>query len=176
MKQSKALHRQKGLSAIETLFVILIATLALIGALALGYKMFGNQQNSTEQENIANLIVNARSLKGSQGYGSTGTDMVPQLIAVQGVPDTMTVTSGVIYNSWGGTVTIVSAGPTSFTITTTGVSQGGCISLATRVAKSVMFSTKVGSSGAIQGEVTAAQATSSCATGSANTIAWTISA
>lgn len=175
MKNLKPMNRQKGLSAIETLFVILIATLALIGALALGYKMFGNQQNSAEQENIANLLVNARSLKGSQGYGAAGTNLVPQLIAIDGVPDTMTVTAGVIYNSWGGTVTVVATTPTSFTVTAGSITQAGCVALATRVAKSNQFTTKIGSGTATQGEISAAVATTGCAATATNTIAWTVS-
>jgi Tfp pilus assembly protein PilV len=176
MKSLKLIKRQRGLSAIETLFVILIATLALIGALALGYKMFGNQQNSSEQENIANLLVNARSLKGSQGYGAANTNLVPQLIAIDGVPDTMTVTAGVIYNSWGGTVTVTATTPTSFTLTASAIPQAGCVALATRVSKSNQFSTKIGSATAVVGEIGAAAASSSCVTGATgNTIAWTVS-
>jgi type II secretory pathway pseudopilin PulG len=174
MKNLKLMKRQKGLSAIETLFVILIATLALIGALALGYKMFGNQQNSAEQENIANLLVNARSLKGSQGYGAAATNLVPQLIAVDGVPDTMTVTAGVIYNSWGGTVTVTATTPTSFTLTANSIPQAGCVALATRVSKTAQFSTKINAVAAVVGEIGAAAASTSCISGS-NTIAWTVS-
>lgn len=174
MKNLKSMNRQKGLSAIETLFVILIATLALIGALALGYKMFGNQQNGAEQENIANLLVNARSLKGSQGYGAAATNLVPQLIAIDGVPDTMTVTGGVIFNSWGGTVTVVATTPTSFTVTAGSIPQAGCVALSTRVAKSDQFSTRVNAAAAVVGEITAAAATASCVAG-ANSIAWTVS-
>lgn len=174
MKIFKFAKRQKGLSAIETLFVILIATLALIGALALGYKMFGNQQNSTEQENIANLLVNARSLKGSQGYGVAGADLVPQLIAISGVPDTMTVTAGVIYNSWGGTVTVTATTPTSFTLTAGSIPQAGCVALSTRVSKSNQFSTKINATAAVVGEIGASTASASCVVG-ANSIAWTVS-
>jgi Tfp pilus assembly protein PilV len=176
MRIFKFAKRQKGLSAIETLFVILIATLALIGALALGYKMFGNQQNSSEQENIVNLLVNTRSLKGSQGYGAAATNLVPQLIAVDGVPDTMTVTTGVIYNSWGGTVTITATTPTSFTVTASKIPQAGCVALATRVAKSDQFSTSINGGTAAVGEITAATASTSCTTVvTGNSIAWTVS-
>ena len=175
LKNLKMMSRQKGLSAIETLFVILIATLALIGALALGYKMFNNQQNGAEQENIANLLVNTRSLKGAQGYGAAATNLVPQLIAIRGVPDTMTVTAGVISNSWGGTVTITATTPNSFTITGSAMPQAGCIALATRVAKSAQFSTVINATAAVVGEISTATATTGCTNTNTNTIAWTVS-
>lgn len=165
---------QKGLSAIETLFVIMIATLVIIGALSMGYKMFGNQQNAQEQSDIATLMVNTRSLKGASGYGTSSFNLIPQLVATNGIPETMTYTAGIIYNSWGGPVSVISAGGQSFMITSSLISKAGCIAVSTRLAKSSAFTTRINAGTPIVGEVTSAAATTECV-GATNTIEWTVS-
>lgn len=175
MKYSRKISsKQKGMSTIEILFVLIVITIALAFAVQKGYSLFARQTNNTEQTNVAELIMNTRSLKSSQGYGTTGTNLVPQLVATKGIPSGLTVASNVPYNSWNGAVTVVSAG-VSFTITYQDVPQDACVTLATKVAKAEGFTTRINSGTATSGEITPAVATAGCSSDS-NTIAWTVSA
>nr|WP_256354539.1 type 4 pilus major pilin [Pseudomonas reactans] len=155
------------------LFYLILAALVLGGAIALGLKLFNKQTNNGEQSNVGSLALNVRPLKSGQGYGASGTNLIPQLIAVDGIPDGLTNSSGAIFNSWNGTVTVTSTGP-AFVLTYTGVPPDACVSLATKVAKTRAYSTKINSGTAVIGEVDSATATTNCSTTS-NTIAWTIS-
>ncbi|UST77201.1 type 4 pilus major pilin [Pseudomonas siliginis] len=167
------LHKQSGTSNMEMLFYFIIAALVLVGAVALGMKLFGKQTNSSEQAGITNLIINTRALKGSQGYGPAGTDLTSQLIVTEGIPDTFTVTGGVIYNAWGGVVSPVSTGP-AFTLTTRAVPPSSCVALSTAIGRTRAYTTKINSGTATTGEVTSGVASASCDSDS-NTVAWTVS-
>lgn len=166
-------NKQAGSSNMEMLFYLILAALVVGGAIALGLKLFNKQTNNGEQSNVANLIVNTRALKGSQGYGTNGANLIPQLIVTDGIPDGLTNSSGAIYNSWNGTVTLTSTGP-AFVLTYSGIPQDSCVSLATKVAKTRAYSTKINSGTAVVGEVDSATASTNCSA-TTNTIAWTIS-
>ena len=166
-------HKQAGTSNMEMLFYLILAALVLGGAIALGFKLFNKQTNNGEQANVANIIINTRALKGSQGYGTAGANLIPQLITTDGIPDGLTITGGAVYNSWNGAVTVTSTGP-AFVLTYPSVPQDSCVSLATKVAKTRAYSTKINSGTAVIGEVDSATASTNCS-GTTNTIAWTIS-
>jgi hypothetical protein len=166
-------HKQTGSSNMEMLFYLILAALVVGGAIALGLKLFNKQTNNGEQTNVANLIVNTRALKGSQGYGTSGANLIPQLIVTDGIPDGLTNSSGAIYNSWNGAVTVSSTGP-AFVLTYNSIPQDSCVSLATKVAKTRAYSTKINSGTAVIGEVDSATASTNCSA-TTNTIAWTIS-
>ncbi|WP_350337589.1 type 4 pilus major pilin [Pseudomonas aeruginosa] len=119
------------------------------------------------------IAANARALKTSSGYGSSGTNLIPSLIAINGVPKNMSVSSGVVYNVYGGSVTVSSTGM-GFSITTSKLPQDACITLATKIAKNTFEQTKINSGSAITGEVTTAAATQACSSDS-NSITWTYS-
>ncbi|MHC8403545.1 type 4 pilus major pilin [Pseudomonas sp. MDT1-17] len=172
-KTINRLHKQTGSSNMEMLFYLILAALVVGGAIALGLKLFNKQTNNGEQTNVANLIVNTRALKGSQGYGTNGANLIPQLITTDGIPDGLTNSSGAIFNSWNGTVTVTSTGP-AFVLTYGSIPQDSCVSLATKVAKTRAYSTKINSGTAVIGEVDSATATTNCSA-TTNTIAWTIS-
>ncbi|HCE9846023.1 TPA: pilus assembly protein PilX, partial [Pseudomonas aeruginosa] len=70
----------------------------------------------------------------SSGYGSSGTNLIPSLIAINGVPKNMSVSSGVVYNVYGGSVTVSSTGM-GFSITTSKLPKDACITLGTKIAK-----------------------------------------
>ncbi|OWJ89363.1 hypothetical protein B6S59_31260 [Pseudomonas sp. A46] len=174
MKNNRSFSRkQNGATTMEVLFYLIVAALVLYVVVQMGFKLFGKQTNNTEQTNVAELIINTRALKSSQGYGASGTNLVPQLLATDGIPNGLTVASNVPYNAWNGAVTVVSAG-VAFTITYQAVPQDACVALATKVAKNQAFTTRINSGTALTGEVTAATATTSCS-GTTNTITWTVS-
>lgn len=166
-------HKQTGSSNMEMLFYLILAAILISAAIAFGLKLFNKQTNNGEQTNVANLVVNTRALKGSQGYGASGANLIPQLIITDGIPDGLTNSSGAIFNSWNGTVTVTSTGP-AFVLTYSGIPQDSCVSLATKVAKTRAYSTKINSGTAIVGEIDSATAATDCSAVT-NTIAWTIS-
>ncbi|MNJ56865.1 hypothetical protein D3C77_524290 [compost metagenome] len=155
------------------LFYLILAALLFGGAVALGFTLFNKQTNNGEQSNVTNLVVNMRALKGGQGYGASGTNLIPQLVATDGIPDGMTISGGAIFNSWNGAVTLASTGP-AFVLTYNNVPKDSCVSMATKVAKTRAYQTKINSGGVVIGEVDSATATTQCSTDT-NTIAWTIS-
>jgi type II secretory pathway pseudopilin PulG len=166
-------RKEGGFTAVE-LIVVLIVGLGII-ALAAGKMdmLFGNANLSEEISNVNTLFANARALKTSSGYGASGTDLTAQLTAVNGVPRNMSVSGGVIYNLWGGSVPVVSTG-TGFTVTQNMVPQDGCIKMSTRISKGGTFSTiKINANSAVTGEITSAMATTQCNSAASNTIIFT---
>ncbi|PAU63309.1 pilus assembly protein PilX [Pseudomonas sp. PIC25] len=166
-------HTQHGFISIEMMIGLIIIAIGIGLAVSRGAGLFGSSNISEEQSNLATLTTNTRALKGSNGYGTSGTNLVPSLIAVNGVPKNMSVVSGVLYNVYGGSVTVVSTGM-GFTITSSSLPKDACIALATRAAKNEYEQTKINSGSAVSGEVTTVSATTACSS-SANTITWTIS-
>ena len=98
---------QGGFVSIEMIIVLIIIA---IGASAAAAGMFSSSNANEEQRNISVIAANARALKTSSGYGSSGTNLIPSLIAINGVPKNMSVSSGVVYNVYGGSVTVSSTG------------------------------------------------------------------
>lgn len=165
--------KQGGFTAVE-LIVVLIVGLGII-ALAAGNmdKLFGNSNVSEELSNTNVIYANTRALKTSSGYGASGTDLTAQLNAVNGIPRNMSLTGGVIYNLWGGSVPVVSTGA-GFTITQNTLPIEACIKIATRISKGGTFSSiAINGNAAITGEVTTATATTQCNSASANAIVFT---
>ncbi|EPC8433210.1 type 4 pilus major pilin [Pseudomonas aeruginosa] len=161
---------QGGFVSIEMIIVLIIIAIGVGLGLAAAAGMFSS---SEEQRNISVIAANARALKTSSGYGSSGTNLIPSLIAINGVPKNMSVSSGVVYNVYGGSVTVSSTGM-GFSITTSKLPQDACITLATKIAKNTFEQTKINSGSAITGEVTTAAATQACSSDS-NSITWTYS-
>lgn len=165
--------KQRGFTAIE-LIVVLVVGLGIL-AMAAGKTdmLFGNSNLSEEVSNVNTLYANIKTLKTSSGYGASGTDLTAQMVATAGVPRNMTVTGGVIYNLWGGTVPVVSTGA-GFTITQNTVPMDGCIKMATKISKGGTFSSiKINVAAAVTGEVTSAAATASCTSAAGNIIIFT---
>lgn len=172
-KTSAQRKKQGGFTAVE-LIVVLIVGLGII-ALAAGKMdmLFGNSNLSEEVSNVNTLFANARTLKTSSGYGTSGTNLTSQLTAVNGVPRNMSVTGGVIYNLWGGAVPVVSTGA-GFTIAQQAVPQDSCIKMSTKISKGGTFGTiTINANTPISGEVTSAVATTQCNSPSSNSITFT---
>nr|MBY9433354.1 pilus assembly protein PilX [Pseudomonas aeruginosa] len=108
---------QGGFVSIEMIIVLIIIAIGGGLGLAAAAGMFSSSNANEEQRNISVIAANARALKTSSGYGSSGTNLIPSLIAINGVPKNMSVSSGVVYNVYGGSVTVSSTGM-GFSITT----------------------------------------------------------
>lgn len=171
-KNGSTNKKQRGFVSIEVIIVLVV----VLGLLALGASkmdMLNTGGDTTEEmSNIQALYANTKGLKSSQGYGTAGTDLTPQLVSMKGIPKNMAVVSGVVYNLFNGSVTITSTGA-GFTISSGNLPTEVCIKLATKVSRSGNFtSTTINSNSAIPGEVVPATATTQCS-GSTNTVAWT---
>lgn len=164
---------QAGFTAVEMIVVLVVGILLLAAGGATIGKMFDSTQNQQEISNLTQLIVNTKNLRGSGGYGAATTDLVPSLIATNGIPKTMPVVSGDPKNAWNGTITVVSTGA-GFTITTPSVPKAPCIELATKLSRGGALTTKVGTTTAVVGEMATATATTNCASDTANSLAFTV--
>lgn len=169
-KAFQTLKNQKGASTIEIVIYILVGVLILVAGLAWFPKLLGSWSNSSELENITSILGTTQTLKTSSGYGPTGTNLITTLLVNDGIPETMQKSGGLVYNSWGGTVTAVSTGM-GWTVTYNGVPTANCIFLATKGPVNNTNSLKINGGTATKGEVTAVAATTGCNADS-NSLAW----
>lgn len=155
---------------------------ALIGAIAIAmigmaYYLFWG---TSETDNVSRLYSSVMPLKSSRGgYGATGTDLVPVLVATDAVPRNMNVVgtgnSATIRNNWGGAVTVVSAdGGQKFTIGQADVPYAQCPKMIQTLSNSGTFSSiSVGSTAISSLPTTIATATAACGTSGPVTITFT---
>lgn len=162
---------QAGFTAIEMMVVLIVGIILLAAGGATIAKMFSANQLQTEVSNYSQVILNTKSLRSSGGYGTAATDLVPSLIATDGIPKTMSVVSAKPQNAWGGEVTVVSTGA-GFTLTTPAVPKAACIELATKISRGGAVTTTIGATTAVTGEMDLATATTNCASATANSIAF----
>lgn len=163
-------HKQRGFLSVDGVMWIMLVTIALGFIAWMGYKMLGNSDAAIEQSNITSIIANTKKLKGSSGYGTSGTNLVPSLIAIDGT-GSMGVSGTTLTNQWNGAVTLVSSGMT-FTITENNVPKSACVTLATKISKDKQTTTSINGAAAVSGEILGASATMSCSNDS-NSISWT---
>ncbi len=163
-------NTQRGFLSIDGLFWLMLVVVALGFILWMSWRMLGSSDVAIEQSNVSTLIANTKKLKGSTGYGASGQNLVPTLIAIEGT-GSMGISGSSLVNQWNGSVTVVSNGMT-FTITEGGVPRSACITLATKVAKDRQTTTAINGGSSSTGEVHSTSATTSCSSDS-NTIAWT---
>ncbi|WP_313463130.1 type 4 pilus major pilin [Pseudomonas nitroreducens] len=163
-------NKQRGFLSIDGVMWLMLIAIALGFIAYLGFKMLSGSDVAIEQSNITTIIGNTKKLKGSSGYGTSGTNLVPSLIALDGT-GSMGVSGSTLTNQWNGSVTNVSNGMT-FTLTETNVPKSACITLVTKIAKDKQTSTAINGGTSTAGEILGAAATTSCSSDS-NTIAWT---
>ncbi len=163
-------QKQRGFLSIDGLFWLMLIVVALGFILWMSWRMLGSSDVAIEQSNISTLIANTKKLKGSSGYGASGQNLVPSLIAIEGT-GSMGISGSSLVNQWNGPVTVVSNGMT-FTITEGGVPRSACITLTTKVAKDRQTTTAINGGSTSSGEVHATAATTACSSDT-NTIAWT---
>jgi len=164
-------RRQQGWGILETMIVLIIGVAGLSAVMYNGGTLFGSSDASLEQDNLGILFSSTRKLKASSGYGAAGTDLIPQLIAIKGLPN-MSLSGTSVYNKWGGAVTITSNGMT-FVITDAGLPSEACVTLATKIGRSQNATTSINSGTAAAGEVLPSTATTACSkSGNGNTVSW----
>lgn len=161
---------QCGFLSIDGVMWIMLITIALGFIAWIGYKMLGSSDAAVEQSNITTIITNAKKLKGSSGYGTSGTNLVPSLIAIDGT-GSMGVSGTTLTNQWNGAVTLVSNGMT-FTLSESNVPKAACITLTTKIAKDKQTTTAINGGSATSGEILPAVATTGCSN-EMNSISWT---
>ncbi|WP_324729564.1 type 4 pilus major pilin, partial [Pseudomonas chlororaphis] len=142
--------KQGGFGALEVMIAIVIGIIVLIGATAWNSKLTNTANNNNEFENVQSLISSTRQFKTSSGYGTSGANLIPNLITAEGIPETMQKTSNSVFNAWGGAVTNTSTG-TGFTLTYAGVPDSNCIFLATKLGNSNAISVRINGGAAIVG-------------------------
>ncbi|MFC3941538.1 pilus assembly protein PilX [Pseudomonas gingeri NCPPB 3146 = LMG 5327] len=170
--QHSARNRQHGFIDLSMLFVLICIAIGIGYAIYNGGSLLSSSDVSNEQSNISQLIANTRKLKGSAGYGASGTDLVAQLVASKGLPN-MSLSGSTLYNAWNGAVSVVSGGM-NFVITDSGLAQDACMTLATKLSRGQKVTTSINGGSAVTGEVTSANAAASCTDTSNNTLAWTV--
>jgi hypothetical protein len=164
--------RMHGFLSIEAMVVLTVVLILLGIAAARSDMLTGSSSAFEEVGNIQSLYASTKGLKTTTGYGAAGTDLVSQLIASNGVPKNMTVSGGQLYNSAGGTMSVVSTGA-GFSVTTNGVARDSCIKQVTNISRGgAMATTQINSNSAISGEVGSSVASTQCVSGT-NTIVWT---
>ena len=165
--------KQAGFTAIEIIVVLIVG----LGILAMSSgkldMLFGGSDLTEEVGNINILHANIKSLKTTSGYGTSGTNLTTQLVAIGGIPKNVSVISSVMYNNWGGTIVPLSTGAGS-TIADGTIPMDACIKMATKLSRAGVFaSIKINANTAIVGEVTSATATTQCNSATANTLTFT---
>ncbi|MDR6680232.1 type 4 pilus major pilin [Pseudomonas oryzihabitans] len=153
------------------MFILIVVVVALGYIIYNGGSLLSSQDVTNEQSNIGILIGNTRKLKASSGYGASGTSLVSALRVSKGLPN-MSDDGTSLYNSWGGSVTVVSNGMT-FTVTENGLPQDACVTLATKISRGQKVTTSINSGTAVTGEVLPAAAASGCSK-DANVVTWTV--
>ncbi|MRK19098.1 PilW family protein [Pseudomonas sp. JG-B] len=73
-------NKQSGYTLVELMIGMVVAGVLMAGVVAGGIALFNYLNSNDEQQNISQLIANAKGLKSGGGYGATGTNLVPQLM------------------------------------------------------------------------------------------------
>jgi Tfp pilus assembly protein PilW len=121
------LHRQRGASLLEAIAYLGVAALVVLAAVSLLQNAFGSARSNQTTEEITGLRTNVRKMYAGQPYNDTA--MLANLITAKAIPGTLSVASGVISNTWGGTVTPASTAAGTFTITYTQMPQDVCMNV-----------------------------------------------
>ncbi|CAB3755880.1 type 4 pilus major pilin [Paraburkholderia humisilvae] len=162
----------RGVISIEAIVVIAIILVLLVwGGSRIGQLYLGTD-NTTEGGNIQSLYGAIREIKTSAGYGSSGTDLSPTLIAMGKVPGNMAISGAQIMNNWGQPYDIKSTGQ-GFTLSDPGVPEKNCIKIVSSVSQNGQFdSVSVNSGSANTGPLATATAQTACSS-DPSSILWT---
>lgn len=173
---AKRRARQAGLTLAETLLVLAIGALAIVGGTLLYLQATAGNKLNTGINQFVTLQSGIRSLYAGQSTytGLTNTLMTDSNAA----PSDMAVGSGDIRNAWGGDVTVAefSAG-NQFQITFERVPNNACVKLATLnpggTGGSGLASVTVTGTELLPPISTASAVTECAGTADSNTILWT---
>ncbi|HRC26741.1 MAG TPA: type 4 pilus major pilin [Alphaproteobacteria bacterium] len=124
---------QSGFSLLELLLVVGVGALLLLAGIAT-YRLVtqGNDVNDAIRILTTIKAQTQKAFQGQNGYGASGTDLVPTLAAMQAFPAGVLDTANIPRHPWGDTIAIASAADTrSFDLTFTNVPSDACINLGT---------------------------------------------
>lgn len=171
--------RQRGASLLEGIAYLGIAAIVILGAISLLLSAFGGAESNRLIEEITSIRTAVRKLHMSQpgGYGVANADITVNVATANAFPGTLQVVrnagvpTGVVNNSWNGTVA-VTVGATSnlFVTTYTNVPQDVCTNA---VSGSNGWNAVSINATALAVPVTPGAAAANCTAGNTNTIAWT---
>ena len=127
---AKRRARQAGLTVAETLLVLAIGALAIVGGTLLYLQATAGNKLNTGINQFVTLQSGIRSLYAGQStYGGLDNDLMTDSNAA---PSDMVVGDGDIRNAWGGDVTVASiSSDNQFTITFDAVPNNACVKLST---------------------------------------------
>jgi hypothetical protein len=176
MQKSGFTKTKKGFVLTEflgTYGIYLVMVGVAIAGIASGWLLY---RTVDETQNVSRIYQSVRQLRSTNGYGTTGTDLVPTMSSLGDLPSDMTRTGSgssiVLSNSWGGTVAVLSTG-LGFTISYAAVPQTQCPKLVAALSASGSFSqVVVGSTTWTTMPVSTSDAVTGCS-GTTNTIDFT---
>lgn len=121
-------QRQAGLTLAETLLVLAIGALAIVGGTLLYLQATGSNKLNQGINQFVTLQSGIRSLyAGQPNFNGLTTTIVTSANAA---PPDMTVTNGVLRNAWGGAVTVnIGASVDQFIISSANVPKNACTKL-----------------------------------------------
>ncbi|GAB5387248.1 MAG: type 4a pilus major pilin PilS [Alphaproteobacteria bacterium] len=184
-KTSQKARHQRGLTLAETLLVLAIGTVAIVGGTILYLQASGAQRINETVNNLNALQGQIAGLYTTQpGYGSA--EFSNQLIQAGIVPVSMVVGSGAaatMRNAWGGAVEVhPTNGGSGYRISYDNIPRDACVSLLTKLAgggQSSLLGFSVGSGAAPTGgnpvqspPVSIADALQTCAHNSSNGVSF----
>lgn len=164
---------QKGLTLAETLMVLAIGAVAIVGGTILYMQASRSSKMNQGIIQLATLSSQIRTVYSGQSTFGTG-DMVPSLAAANAIPADMRVETSPVTmkNAWGGAVTAVASvagsGQSQFIITMSNVPADACVRLPTINSGSVGGAFAAVS---INGTSVAMPVTLQTATGACNSVA-----
>ncbi|CAB3943256.1 MULTISPECIES: type 4 pilus major pilin [Achromobacter] len=130
------LARQAGASVDNFLAWMLLAVVVAAAIFGAYYVLNKDTENNQEAQNIAQLVKGAKLLRDMNGYGNVTT---AALQAAGAIPSNMIgATTGTLYHSWNGEVTVVGTA-TQFVITYRAVPSSNCIPLRANLSRTAQF-------------------------------------
>lgn len=172
MRLKSFARHQRGAASLDQIIAVVIGLVVLAGVAAAGASAFSGSDAGTEIDHMQTLLSNIRGgFRGSDGYGTAGTDLAALCIQGECQPKDMVVTGTKLYNRWNGQITLVSTG-LGFTMTTPSVPKSACSQLVAKISQSGLYTVSINGTAQTAGAVNAGTAQGLC-TSASNTLAFT---
>jgi len=175
-------QRQAGLTLAETLLVLAIGALAIVGGTLLYLQATGSNKLNQGINQFVTLQSGIRSLYAGQPNFSGLTTTI--VTSANAAPPDMIVSAGTLRNAWGGAVTVANS-TDQFTISSARIPKNSCVKMVTlnpggtggsginQIAAPGGTFTSTGSGSSVI-PVSATAAIAACnGSGDSNTITWT---
>lgn len=160
--------KQKGFTLIELVIGLIIGIVIVAIAIAGIGNATSKSDVSGDIQGVSQLYANVKSLRGNGGYGTSGTNLVPALIAMNAVPKTINNDGTNLTNAWNGAITVTSTG-VGYSVSSAGLPKEACIEEGAKLSRGA-GTTKIGTT-TVTGEVSTIAATTSCSAAT-NTVVW----